>query len=281
MPRESSAVWRRRLALELRKLREGTGLTIEDVATRLECSSSKISRIETAHVGATPRDVRDMVELYRVTGQQRDDLVQLAREARQKSWLQAYSDLPFAALVGLEAAAASLRMYSVLNIPGPLQTEEYAQAGLRAIRRDLPDKEINRRVELRLARQRFLTQDDPVSVSVVLDEAVLHRPVGGTDVMRKQLEQLLELTALPNLRIQVLPFSAGAHAAMDGEFTIVGFRDPRDPDTIFIENTTHDTYLEDPDDVRRYTILFDQVQAAAVAPAESSKILAEMTKQYT
>jgi transcriptional regulator with XRE-family HTH domain len=281
VPRESSAVWRRRLALELRKLREGAGLTIEDVATRLECSSSKISRIETAHVSATPRDVRDMLELYQVTGQQRDELVQLAREAKQRTWLRAYSDLPFAALVGLEAAAASLRMYSVLNIPGPLQTEDYAQAGLRAIRPDLPDKEIRRRVELRLARQRFLRQDDPVNLSVVLDEAVLHRPVGGTDVMRKQLEHLLELTALPNVRLAVLPFAVGAHAAMDGEFTIVGFRDPRDPDTVFIENTTHDTYLEDPDDIRRYTSLFEQVQAAAMGLRESTEFIAKITEEYT
>jgi transcriptional regulator with XRE-family HTH domain len=279
VPRESPDVWRRRLGNELRKLREGAGLTIHDVATGLECSSSKISRIETAKVGATPRDVRDMLELYRVSRDQRDELVQLAREARQKDPLLAFRDLPFVALVGLEQAAASLRMYSVLNIPGHLQTREYAQAVIRAIWPKLPDKEVDRRVELRMKRHEFLTQDSPGSFWVVLDEAVLHRPIGGTEVMRRQIQRLIELARLDNVVLQVLPFSVGAHAAMDGEFTIVSFRNPADPDTVFIENTTYDLYLEDSDALRRYNALFDDLRVAALGTPESLEFLVEKERR--
>jgi transcriptional regulator with XRE-family HTH domain len=279
VPRGTPAVWRRRLGNELRKLRDAAGLTIHDVATRLECSSSKISRIETAQVGATPRDVRDMLELYQISGAQRDALVQLAREARTKDELDAYRDLPFAALVGLERAAASLRTYSVLNIPGPLQTKEYAQAVLHAIRPDLPDEEFERRVELRLKRQEFLTQDDPGTFWVVLDEAVLHRSIGGTEVMRRQIQQLIKFAARDNVTMQVLPFSVGAHAAMDGEFTIIGFRDPADPDTVFIENTTDDRYLEDSDALRRYNSIFNDVRTAALGKPESLEFMLEKERR--
>jgi transcriptional regulator with XRE-family HTH domain len=279
MPRQSPTVWRRRLGNELRKLREGSGLTIDDVATRLECSSSKISRIETSQVGATPRDVRDMLELYKVSDAQRAELIQLAREARQKSWLQAFNDVPFAPLVGLEAAAASLRTYSVLNIPGHLQIKPYAEAILRAIRPDISDVELDRRVELRLSRQQFLTQDDPSLFFVVLDEAVLRRLVGGADVMRQQLQRLNELGRLDNVTMQVLPFDVGAHAAMDGEFTIISFRDPADSDVVFIENTTDDLYLEDPDALRRYIQLFENLQARALGPSESLDLIAEKVSE--
>jgi transcriptional regulator with XRE-family HTH domain len=278
--KESPNIWRRRLGNELRKLRDGAGLTIHDVAKRLECSDSKISRIETAQVGATPRDVRDMLELYEVSGAQRDELVQLAREARQqKDPLQAFSDLPFAPLVGLERAAASLRMYSVLNIPGHLQTRDYAHAVIRAIRPDLSDEERRRRVELRLKRQEYLTRKNPGKFWVVLDEAVLSRQTGGIEVMHRQLQRLIELATLENVTMQVLPFTSGAHAAMDGEFTIVGFEDPADPDTVFIENTTDDLYLEDPDKVQRYELVFDDLRTAALGTPESFEFLVEKARQ--
>jgi transcriptional regulator with XRE-family HTH domain len=276
--KETPNIWRRRLGNELRKLRDGAGLTIDEVATRLECSSSKISRIETAQVGATPRDVRDMLELYEIYGAQRDELVQLAREGRQKDPLQAFSDLPFTPIVGLERAAASLRIYSVLNIPGHLQTREYARAVIRAIRPDLPDSEVERRIELRLKRREFLTRDDPGSFAVVLDEAIFHRPVGGTAVMREQIKQLVDLAKLDNVIMQVLPFSVGAHAAMDGEFTIVSFRDPADPDTVFIENTTNDLYLDDSDALHRYNLLFDDLRAVALGTPESLEFLIEKAR---
>jgi transcriptional regulator with XRE-family HTH domain len=279
MPRQSPTVWRRRLGNELRKLRDGSGLTIDDVATRLECSSSKISRIETSQVRATPRDVRDMLELYKVSDAQREELIQLAREARQKDWVQDYNDVPFAPLVGLETAAASLRTYSVLNIPGHLQIKPYAEAIIRAIRPDIPEVELDRRVELRLSRQQFLTQEDPSSFSVVLDEAVLRRLVGGIEVMRRQLQRLIELGALDNVTMQVIPFDAGAHAAMDGEFTIVSFRDPADPDVVFIEDTTEDHYLDDPDTLRRYTTIFDNLRAKALDPTESLEFLTEKVSE--
>src|SRR5215216_5098427 len=195
---------RRRLAAELRRLREAAGLTIDQVAEALECSSSKISRIETEQVSATPRDVRDMLSLYGVEGQQRDALLQVSREARQKGWWFQYRDLPEATLVGLEAAASSLRIWEPIRIPALFQTREYARASLRAVRPTLNAEDIERRVELRLARQGLLVHDNPPELWAVLDEAALQRPVGGHDVMANQLKRLIEAAELPNVTLQLL-----------------------------------------------------------------------------
>jgi transcriptional regulator with XRE-family HTH domain len=267
----SPTVRRRRLANELRHLREMTGLTIEQVAKHLDCSPSKISRIETASVSPTPRDVRDMLQLYGITGPQLDELRQFAREARQRSGLYAeYRDLRSTATVAeLEVDAETINEYSALLVPGFLQTADYARAVLRAIRMKPQPEEIERRVELRLARQAQLTREDPPALWVVLDEAALHRPVGGREVMRAQLEHLGKAAGLPSVTLQVLPFGAGAHAGMDGEFTIIRFREPADPDVVYIENSTRDLYLEDSDAIRRYILIFDHLRAAALDPDES------------
>jgi transcriptional regulator with XRE-family HTH domain len=279
-------VRRRRLAAELRRLRDQAGLTIEQVAERLECSSSKISRIETASVNPLPRDVRDMLELYGVTGEQFEELRQLAREARQKDGLYSeYRDIPNVTMADLEVEAESIDQYSESVIPGFLQTPDYARAVLRAIRMDLRSQpeEIERRVEFRLERQRRLNerlaQEDPPSLWVVLDEAALRRLVGGREVMRAQLEQISEVAAMSNITIQVLPFDVGAHAGMDGEFTVISFPDPIHPDVVFIENTTSDLYLEDADVIRRYVQLFDHLRAAALDTSESFAFLANVAKE--
>jgi transcriptional regulator with XRE-family HTH domain len=279
VPTRSPTVRRRRLGIELRRLREAAGLTIERVAETLECSDSKISRIETAQVGATPRDVRDMLDIYGVIGEQRDDLVQIAREARQRGWWYEYGDVPISALVGFEAAASSMSIFAMVLIPGLLQVRDYARAVIRAIGHDLPLKEIERRVELRMARQGLLAGDDPPKLWVVLDEAALRRRVGGPSVMREQLEHLGEVAALPNVTLQVLPFATGEHAGMDGEFTIVGFPDQADPNVVYIQNTTSDLYLEDPATVKQYDSLFDHLRASALGPAESVTLLADAAKE--
>jgi transcriptional regulator with XRE-family HTH domain len=274
-------VRRRRLANELRRLREGKGLTIEQVAERLECSSSKVSRLETAKAGPTPRDVRDMLQMYGVTGQRFEDLLQIAREARQKSDLYTeFQDITYKTMADLEVEAESINQYSAQLVPGFMQTPDYARATLRAIRIKAEPGEIERRVEFRLARQKILTQPDAtVALWVVLDEAALRRQVGGRGVMRAQLERLTEAAELPNVTLQVLPFSAGAHAGMDGEFTIIGFPDPVDPDVVFIENFTRDLYLEDPGAIRRYRQLFDHLRAAALDPSESVASIVNVAKE--
>jgi transcriptional regulator with XRE-family HTH domain len=280
VPAASPTVRRRRLALELRRLREAAGMTIEHVAKSLECSDSKISRIETARVRATPRDVRDLLALYGVTGTRQAGLIQLAREARQTGWWhQAYGDLPVRALVGLEDAAASISYYVQQLIPGLLQTEDYARAVLRAIRLDLGPAEVERRVGLRMARQSLLTRDEPPELWAVIDEAVLRRVVGGQDVMRQQLKRLAEAAARPNVTLQVLPFTAGEHAGMDGPFTILGFPDPADPDVVYLEHTTSDLYLEDPEATTRYARLFDHLRAESLGPDDSAEFFAMVAEE--
>jgi transcriptional regulator with XRE-family HTH domain len=281
MPGQSPTVRRRRLAAELRALRERSRLTIEQVAERMEVSSSKISRIETARVGTPPRDVRDLLDIYGVTGEQRETLLRIAREAREKHWLDPYSDLPFFAAANMEGAASSMRIYSAQVVPGLLQTVDYGRAVIRAIRVDLEQGEIDRRVEVRKERQSILTREDPPHLWVVLDEAVLQRVIGGVEVQRAQLQRLVEATALPRVTLQVLPFTAGAHAGLDGEFTILSFPDDADQDVVYIENTMSDLYLEHPDAIRRYNLLFDHLRAKALDPAHSAEFFVRVAKELS
>jgi transcriptional regulator with XRE-family HTH domain len=178
--RQSPTVRRRRLGAELRRLREEAGLTIERVAATLECSESKVSRIETGQVGAMPRDVRDMLDLYKVGPEQREALIQIARDARQKGWWHAYTDVPVVpGYVGLEVSAAAIDTFGALLVPGLLQTPEYARTVLEALLPDLSAEQIRRRVELRMARQSILNGEHPPTLRAILDEALLRRPVGG------------------------------------------------------------------------------------------------------
>jgi transcriptional regulator with XRE-family HTH domain len=277
----SPTVRRRRLAAELRRLRDAAGLTIEDVAVRLECSGSKVSRIETNQVGCTPRDARDMLELYGVPEAEADALVQLARDARRKGWWHAYSDVFTGSFVGLEAEADSLHTYQALLVPGLVQTEDYMRAVFRASWPEDTEAAIEQRVKGRLLRQELLTDVDPPRYWAVIDEAALYRPVGGAEVIRAQLDHLVKLvSAMPHLTLQVLPFSAGAHAAMEGPFLILGFPEPADPDVVYVENTTAKGYLEEPGDVDRYRLMFDHLRAAALSPDATLTRISAMADRY-
>jgi transcriptional regulator with XRE-family HTH domain len=276
----SPTVRRRRLAIELRRLREEAGLTIERVADALECSDSKISRIETAQVAASPRDVRDMLDLYGMSGERRDELVQVAREARQKGWWHAYRDVEFVgSYIGLEAAASSIRIYEALLIPGLLQTRQYAGAILRALRPDLPPEQLERRVELRVARQAILVQDEPPAFWGILDEAVVRRTIGGRQLMREQLQRLVETAEAPNVTLQILPFAAGEHAGLDGTFTILSFPEPADPDVVHVEHITSELYLERADELYRYALAFDHLRATALKPSDSIGFLKKIASE--
>lgn len=277
--RGSPTIRRRRLGAELRRRREAAGITIEAVAEQLECSASKISRIETGHTAATPRDVRDLLAVVGVGGPEADELIQIAREARQKGWWHPYSAVLTGAYVGLEAAARSVRAYEQQVVPGLLQTEEYARAMIRAARPDISEDEVDRRVRVRLGRQSLLNQDDPLDLWVVLDEAVVSRPVGGDVVMRAQLRWLVEAAELPNVTIQVLPFEAGAHAGMDGTFAILDFPEPGDSDVVYAENATGGLFLEKSDELKKYLFIFDHIRAAALRPQTSVARLAELAKE--
>jgi transcriptional regulator with XRE-family HTH domain len=279
---QSPTVRRRRLALELRRLREAARLTCEEVADHLECSASKISRVETGRVSVSPRDVRDMLELYGVPPQQRESLVQLARDSRQKGWWHAYSDTmqpQFVTYVGLESAASEIRIYEVSLIPELLQTEDYARAVIRSGMMNSPPEDVERRVALRMARQPAITRDDPPKVWAVLDEAALRRRVGGAGLMRLQLEHLLAQAALPNVAVQVIPFGGGAHPAMGRPFIVLVFPERVDTDVVYLEDLTSALYLEDVADVDRYNVFFNHLRASALSFDDSSALVASVLKE--
>jgi transcriptional regulator with XRE-family HTH domain len=271
---QSPTVRRRRLASELRRLREAARLTIEEVGEKLECSASKISRIETGHVGVTPRDARDLLELYNVAPEQLEALVQLSREARKKGWWHSYNEVFTGAFVGLESDASSLRAFQALLVPGLLQTEDYIRAVMRSIRPDWAEADVERRVGARMERQRLLAETDPPNYWAIIDEAVLRRTVGGPDVMNAQLRRLCEIAALPNVTLQVVPFDAGAHSSMEGPFLILGFPEQADPDVVYVDTTTGGIYLEEQADVQRYTLMFDHLRASALSPDDSLQMVA-------
>jgi transcriptional regulator with XRE-family HTH domain len=278
----SPTVRRRRLALELRRLREAARLTCEEVAEHLECSASKISRVETGRVSVSPRDVRDMLELYGVPADQRESLVQLARDSRQKGWWHAYSDTmqpQMATYIGLESAASEIRIYEVSLIPGLLQTEDYARAVIRAGMVNSPAEDIERRVSLLMARQPAVVRDDPPKVWAVLDEAALRRRVGGSGLMRLQLEHLLAQAALPNVAVQVIPFAGGAHPAMGRPFIILVFPERVDTDVVYLEDLTSALYLEDVAEVDRYNVFFNHLRATALSFDDSAALITSVLKE--
>jgi transcriptional regulator with XRE-family HTH domain len=272
MAGRSPKVRRRRLGIELRQLREDVQLTIEQVAERLEVSDSKISRIENGQVSATPRDVRDMATLYGVSGQRLENLMQLARETREKPWWYEYSDmqLDFAAY---EAEASKLLIFAPLILPGLLQTRAYARAIIRAIRYDLSSEEIERRVEFRMKRQALLAEKDPPTLWAIIDEGILYRMIGDRDTMREQLEHLVDTARLPHVTLQVVQFSAGEHAGLDGPFVIIRYPEPTDRDMVYFEHTGQEHFLDDADAVDLHATSFDHIRAAALKPDDSLKLI--------
>ncbi len=274
--RPGPTVQRRRLGIELRRLREQAGKTIDEVAKILECSDSKVSRIENGQVSATPRDVRDMLEFYGLDPARRDELVDMARAARQRTWWQTYSDAPIVPLVGLEVAAHRILAYEAMVVHGLLQTKDYAEALIRAMRPDLSEEQLQRWVQFRMARQEILDQATPPKLEVVLEECAVRRPVGGPKAMREQLQHLVQVAGRPNVTLQILPLSIGEHQAMTGAFHVYRFAERTDPDVVYLENNMSDLYLENPDQVERYGVAFERLQAVALTPRRSAALLATM-----
>jgi transcriptional regulator with XRE-family HTH domain len=272
MADRSPKVRRRRLGLELRQLRENANLTIDQVARRLEVSDSKISRIENGQVSATPRDVRDMAALYGVTGQRMENLKQLARETREKPLFSQYGDM-LTTFADFEVEASTVLMFSPMVLPGLFQTPDYARAIIRGIRYDLPPEEIDRRLEFRMKRQARLAETTPPQLWTVIDEAILHRIIGDPTIMHHQLKSLVETARLPHVTLQILPFTAGAHAGLDGPFMVFRFPEPTDRDVIYFEHTEWEHYVDDPDAITLYVSLFDHIRAAALKPDDSIDLL--------
>ncbi|MFD8560401.1 Scr1 family TA system antitoxin-like transcriptional regulator [Streptosporangium canum] len=280
--RTSPTVRRRRLAAELRRLRQESGKNRDEVAAFVGCAPATITKIENASSTARPADVALLLELYGVTGQQREILMTLAREARQRGWWHQYGGaIPqwFEAYVGLEEEAAEIRSFQPETIDGRLQTEGYIRALIQAEVSVPPDEEIERRVAVRLRRQERLTSPDAPELWVVLGEAALRRVVGGTETMREQLQRLSQVSRLNNVTLQVLPFHAGAHPGMHGGFHLLGFPEEADRAVVYVEYRQGALYLERQPDVDAYAKLFDHLRARALGPDESRALIARMAEE--
>jgi len=235
--------------------------------------------METGRISARPGDVRELLEIYGVTGAEADSLVQLARDARRKGWWHSYGRaLPtwFEAYIGMESEAARLRDFQPLVVPGLLQTEGYARAVLRAAPYAGRSEDIDRQVALRIQRQAILGQASPPVLWVVLSESVLRVVVGGGAVMRDQLRRLADTAALPNVTLQVLPFSTAAHVQAISPFTMLEFPDPADPAVVYTEHLTGSLFLEKEDEVRRYRVVFDHLRAEALGTGQSVDLIAQV-----
>ena len=271
------------LGAQLRRLRETSGITTEEAAEAIRATHSKISRLERGRSSAKQRDVADLLTLYGVTGEtEREDMLMLARQAATPGWWQQYSDvLPrwLELYVGLEEAASVIRAYEVQFVHGLMQTEEYARAVILIANAHASAEEIDRRVSARMRRQKLLTRPGAPELWAVLDEAALRRAPDGPEVMRAQLEHLLQLTDLPNVTLQVVPFRAGPHAAAGGPFTLLRFSEPDLPDLVYLEQLNSALYFDQPADVTGYMTIMDQLCVQAETPAASKTMLNALLKQ--
>jgi transcriptional regulator with XRE-family HTH domain len=283
-PDQNPTLRGRRLATELMQRREATGLSREEVARQLEWSTSTIFRIETGRSRPQPGNVRVLLDLYGVSGPERDGLIQLARDARQPGWWHSFRDVlpnPYEVYIGLEAGAAWLRNFEPVVVPGLLQTEDYARATFRNGPRELDRDEVDRRVEVRMARQKVLARDDRPRLWAVIDEAVIRRLVGGPGVMRGQLQHLIDCADQGKTTLQIVPYRAGAHAGTTGPFVILEFVEPTDPAVVYVETLAGDIYLEERADVSRYILAFDRLLAAALHPDDSVRMIQQAAEDMT
>jgi transcriptional regulator with XRE-family HTH domain len=285
----SPLVPRRRLAAELARLRKDSGLTGAQVARQLSWSTSKISRYELARTGLKPEDVDDLLDLYGVAGQAKEELMVLATEAAKRGWWEAYSDvLPeeLAELIGLETEARLALTWQIECIPGLLQTEDYAGQVNRGFQEvvAMPPRTMARRIRARLLRQQVLIRDNPLRLSVVIDESALLRGPADPQVMRDQMKHLVEVSALPNVTIQVLP-TAGSLAIIQPSFVVLEFGDSEIgsadslPDVAYAEHLVTNLYFEQEDDTYHYKEAYGQLAAAALSEADSTAMFAELARR--
>ncbi|QUH04987.1 helix-turn-helix domain-containing protein [Saccharopolyspora erythraea] len=268
----------RRLVLgsQLRRLREANGISREDAGYSIRGSGSKISRLELGRVGFKERDVSDLLTLYKVTDEaERATFLDMVRKSNQPGWWHRYSDLVpswFQDYVGLEESASRIQTYEIQFVPGLLQTENYARAIATQGRPEASDQEVERRVRLRMQRQRLFQQPRAPRLWAVIDESVLHRPIGGRKVLREQIEHLLEATKLPTISLQIVPLAVGRSAA-EGAFTILRFAEPEIPDIVYLEHLCGALYLDKPDEVELYSKVSHRLAVDALTPDATRKRL--------
>ncbi|WP_329083568.1 helix-turn-helix domain-containing protein [Streptosporangium sp. NBC_01469] len=272
---QGPTVRRRRLATELRRLREAAGLTMEEVAQSLDMSRATISRLETGKTARPrPRDIRDILKLYKVGDLQQEAVMDLARGARERGWWEQYKGVFTGTYVGLEAEASSIDTFEPLVIPGLLQTSAYAAELVRASLAD--PAEIDKRVEARMRRQEILQRPNPPRYRAIIDEAALLRPVGDTEVMRDQFRKLIDTCSLEHVTIQVMPMSAGPHIGLWGQFVILGFPESTDQNVVYIETPTDNLYLEEPEHLERYNLVMQRLVIDALGADASIAHLSKL-----
>jgi transcriptional regulator with XRE-family HTH domain len=280
----SPTVLRRQLGAELRRMRERAHRTVTDVAHELGWSESKLSRVETAHSGIRAADLQRLCELYGAEEGERKRLSALADQARQRGWWEAYGDaLPnaYETFIGFEAEATAIFNYEAQVVPGLLQTDEYASV-VTIADAVVPDRGvIERRVAVRMARQAVLTRDPPPRLWAILDEAVIRRPIGGEDVMRRQLLRLLEASERETITIQILPFAVGAHRALAGSFIILEFGDDSNAPLVYSEGMTGGTFRSKPDELRSYWMSFEALRTAALDPERSYEFIEQLAHRHS
>ena len=279
-------VRRRRLGSELRRLREAQSIKLEEVAEKLGLAPSTLSRIETGKAPTRSAYLTTMLDIYGVSDPvQKRMLVDMAREGHRKGWWAVWEDaLPtgFGIYVGLEAEAASLRVYEAQVVHGLLQTEEYARAVMTTVRRRQTPAEIDRLVKLRMKRQEALAKPDPLELWIILDEAVIRRAMGPPDLMRRQLDHLVEASQWPNVTLQVLEFSSGFHPALNGPFAIIEFPERFDADVVYSEGVVGQAYVEEREkEVKAQVEVFDLLRATALPPADSVELIRILRMQCT
>ncbi len=266
--RSNGTLRQRQLGRELRRLREQAGLTLEEAAPRLDWSTSKLSRIEIGQQSVDVHGVRSMLDLYDVGGDRWTEIIDLTREARQKGWWHAYG-ISDAGFVALETEATAVYDHQLAFVPGLLQTADYARAVFRGSPPPRAEAEIERAVQVRLRRQRRLSEDPLLELVTVVDETVLRRPIGGVEVMRDQLRHVVRQAALPSVCFQVVPVSLGVHEGMTGSFTVLEFAEPDEPAIAYLETAVNAAHVHKEAEVRGYRLVFDRLRSAALSPRDS------------
>ncbi|MFE7046916.1 helix-turn-helix domain-containing protein [Streptomyces californicus] len=277
-------VRRRRVGAELKRLREKAGVRMEDAAERIGGDKPKISRQENGRQGVSKLEIEALLELYGVSDdRRRTALITLAREGRRKGWWAQYSDiLPagFQERLSIESDAARILAFQPMLIPGLLQTVEYATEVIRSVDKEATEEQLASYIEVRRSRQEIFTRDNPPQFVCLLDEAVLHREVGGPAVMAAQLGKLLEISNPPKLTIQVVPFAEGWHAGVDGAFNIFSYPDPMDLDVVNLDYLDGALYLEEDKPVERYQLAFDELRTASLSTKKSMEVVSSVQKEF-
>ncbi len=276
----SPTIRQRELGMRLREFRTAKGLTVEDVARELLCSPTKISRAETGARRATLRDVRDLCQIYGVDAATSAELMKLAREARQPGWWTKYDDLKIAPYIGLEQAATAITAFGMYYVPALLQTEDYARAIIKGIAPKIEEDILGQRVEARMMRQKLLQAPKPPKYRTLIDEAVLHRHVGGPAVMKAQLDKILSLMREEKAAVQVIRYEVGAYGAVDSNFVYLEFAGTKLPDLVFVEGLVSQLYLERPDELDRYREALDYLRDEALNPRDSAKRIEEIRDRF-